>query len=196
LISGSILKFQVKIMKKILVFLALSLFVCVSIVAAQPRIVEKKPEKQPVVLAAVSFKAKYEGGMFGFEDKREGTLKFDDVNERLVFFSKDQKEQFAIPYDAMVLVYTGTRSVRSGTATAVSVIPLPGAGLAGLFREKRRYLTIQFSDPNIEARGIVNFKLDNDKTRDSVIHTLGKKAKLTQRGDAYYRQREAPKTEL
>jgi len=184
-------------MKKILFSLVFALFVCAAVVSAQVRPTPKSADSTAAqTTAQTSFNAKYEGGMFGFEDKREGTLKFDDVNERLVFFSKDQKEQFALPYDAMVLVYTGTRSVRSGTATAVSVIPLPGAGLAGLLREKRRYLTIQFSDPNIEARGIVNFKLDNDKTRDSVIHTLGKKAKLTQRGDAYYRQREAPKTEL
>jgi len=88
------------------------------------------------------------------------------------------------------MVYTGTKSVRSGTATAVSVIPLPGAGLAGLFREKRRYLVINFSDPNVEARGVANFKLENTQVREAVVHALGEKAKLTQRGDAYYR----PKT--
>ena len=189
-------------MKKILFFSVLSFFIGASIVSAQVRPVEKTPEPASIVQSPVqtttqtSFTAKYEGGMFGFEKKQEGTIRFDDVNERLVFFGKDQKEQFAIPYDAMSLVYTGTKSVRSGTGTAVSVIPLPGAGLAGLIREKRRYLTIHFSDPNVEASGVANFKLENDATREKVVHTLGKKANLTQRGDAYFRPRRTPATEL
>jgi len=185
-------------MKKLLFFLAFNLFVCASFVSAQQGSAEKsaKPAAAVQTTTQTSFTAKYEGGMFGFEKKQEGTIRFDDENERLVFFGKDQKEKFAIRYDAMVLVQTGTRSVRSGTGTAVSVIPLPGAGLAGLFREKRRYLTINFSDPDVEARGVVNFKLENDKTREMVVHTLGKKADLTQRGDAYYRQRKTPSTEL
>lgn len=188
-------------MKKILFFSVFSLFAGASIVAAQVRPVEKTSEpasivQSPQTTTQTSFTAKYEGGMFGFEKKQEGTIRFDDVNERLVFFSKDGKEQFAIPYDAMSLVYTGTKSVRSGTGTAVSAIPLPGANLAGLIREKRRYLTIQFSDQNVEASGVANFKLENDTTREKVVHTLGKKANLTQRGDAYYRPRKTPRTEL
>lgn len=185
-------------MKKLLFFLAFNLFVCASFVAAQPQPTEKPTQPTTAVQTTTqtSFTAKYEGGMFGYEKKQEGTLKFDDDNERLVFFGKDGKEKFAVPYDAMVLIQTGTKSVRSGAGTAVSVIPLPGAGLAGLFREKRRYLTINFSDPDVQASGVVNFKLENDKTREAVVHTLGKKAKLTQRGDAYYRPRKMPTTEL
>ncbi len=177
------------------IFLSLALFTFSIAAFAQPRPVEKKTEQkteQKTVArtpAPSSFAAKYEGGMFGFEDKQEGTLKFDDANERFVFFGKDQKEKFSIPYEAMVLVYTGTKSVRSGAGTAVSVIPLPGAGLAGLFREKRRYLVINFSDPNVEARGVANFKLENTQVREAVVHALGEKAKLTRRGDGYYRQR-------
>jgi len=186
-------------MKKVLFLFTLSLFVCVSIISAQPRPVEKKSEQKTVQNNSVrtpapsSFTAKYEGGMFGFDEKQEGSLKMDDANERLVFFGKDQKEKFSIPFEAMMLVYTGTKSVRSGAGTAVSVIPLPGAGLAGLFREKRRYLVISFSDPNVEARGVVNFKLENDQVRVAVVHALGEKAKLTQRGDGYYRLREIKK---
>lgn len=181
------------------IFLSLALFTFSIAAFAQPRPVEKKSEQKTEqktvarTTAPSSFTAKYEGGMFGFDDKQEGTLRFDDANERFVFFGKDQKEKFAIPYEAMVLVYTGTKSVRSGAGTAVSVIPLPGAGLAGLFREKRRYLVISFSDPNVEARGVANFKLENTQVREAVVHALGEKAKLTQRGDAYYRPR--PKTE-
>ena len=125
--------------------------------------------------------------MFGFEEKEEGSLKFDDANERFVFLGKDGKERFSIPYSTMLLVYTGNKSVRSATGTAVSVIPLPGAGLAGLVRENRRYLTIQFSDPEVEISGVASFKIENDKLRLSVIHALGEKGQMTQRGDAYYR---------
>ena len=185
-------------MKKILFFLAAAFFACASIASAQVRPAEVDSQTNAPVQTTTqtSFEAKYEGGMFGFNDKEKGMLKIDDVNERLVFFGKDKKEKFAIPFDAMVLIYTGTKSVRSGTGTAVSVIPLPGASLAGLIREKRRYLTIQFSDPNVEASGVANFKLEDDKTREAVKHTLGKKANLTQRGDAYFRPRKTPNTEL
>jgi len=185
-------------MKNLLFLFTLILAASVSAVYAQPRSVEKNTKQTSAAktTAPASFAAKYEGGMFGFDDKQQGTLKFDDDNERFVFFGKDQKEKFSIPYKAMTLVYVGTKSVRSGAGTAVSVIPLPGAGLAGLIREKRRYLVIHFSDPDVEVRGVANFKLDNEQMRESVVQTLGEKAKLTQRGDAFYRQKTAPTTEL
>lgn len=181
-------------MKKILFSIALLVFGFSLNASAQPRPAEKTETKKTTVKTVVpqSFGAKYEGGMFGFEEKEEGTLRFDDENERLVFFGKDGKENFSIPYSSMLMVYTGTKSVRSATGTAVSVIPLPGAGLAGLIREKRRYLTIQFSDPDVEVSGIASFKIENDKLRESIISALGEKAELTQRGDAYYRPKKTP----
>ncbi len=143
--------------------------------------------------APAVFEAKYEGGLFGFSKKEEGTLKFDDENERIVFHGKDGKERFGIPYKALVVVSPQSRSVSSNTGTVVSHIPLPGAGLLGGFiKEKRRYMVVQFNDPDADARGITSFKLDDKELLDSVIQTLGEKAKLTQRGDAYYRPR--PKT--
>jgi hypothetical protein len=51
---------------------------------------------------------------------------------------------------------------------------------------------ISFSDPNIEARGVANFKLD-DQVREAIVKALGEKAKLTPRGDGFYRQREIKK---
>lgn len=183
-------------MKKILFTLAFGLFISAVTISAQPRPAEKTSNASPQADAPVSVQAKYEGGMFGFDDKEKGSLKFDDVNERFVFFGKDGKEQFAIPYNAMLSVYTGKKSVRSAAGTAVSIIPLPGAGLAGLIREKRSYLVIHFSDPDIEVRGVANFKIESEQMRESVIHTLGAKAKLTRRGDAYVRPRPAPKTEF
>jgi hypothetical protein len=182
-------------MKKLFFPLILSLFACTSSAFAQPRTIEKT-NKVAKTSAPVSFAAKYEGGMFGFTDKETGTLKFDDANERLVFFNKEGKEQFGMPYETLLLVYPQSRSVRSTTGTVVSAIPLPGAGLAGLIREKRRYLIVHYNDTDVDAKGVANFKLDNKELLDSVIQALGEKAKLTQRGDAYYRPKKAPTTEL
>jgi hypothetical protein len=161
---------------------------------AQPRPVEtssKQPAASPAAPAPASFEAKYEGGMFGFTQREEGTLKFDDENERLVFFGKDQKEKFHIPYKSVLVIYPQSKSVTSTTGNVVRHIPLPGAGLAGLIKEKRRYLIMHFDDPDVEAaKGVLNFKLEDKVLLDSVIQTLAGKAKLTQRGDAYYRPKQ------
>jgi hypothetical protein len=155
---------------------------------AQPRPVEKNVSAKPAKAAAPeSFEAKYEGGMFGYSSKEVGTLKFDDTNSRLVFYGSDKKEKFSIPYDAFVVVYPQSKSVTSTTGTVVSHIPLPGAGLGGFIKEKRQYLVAQFKDPDADVQGLVNFKLDNKDLLDSVLQTLGEKANLQQRGDAYYR---------
>jgi len=184
-------------MKKVLFLLALGLFACTATVSAQPRPVEKVVK--PTVAAApapASFAVKYEGGMYGFSEKRKGTLKFDDANERLVFYSaEDNKEKFSIPYSSMLVIFPQSRSVNSTTGDVISYIPLPGAGLAGLLREKRRYLVVNYDDQDVDVKGLANFKLDNKELLNSVIQTLGEKAKLKQRGDSYYRPRET-KTEL
>jgi hypothetical protein len=126
--------------------------------------------------------------MFGYSEKEVGMLKFDDENQRLVFFGKDQKEKFHIPYKPVLLNYPQSTSLTSTTGHVVQNIPLPGSMLGGLIKEKRRYLVLHFSDPDVEAaRGLVNFKLENKVLLDSVIQSLAGKANLTQRGDAYYR---------
>ncbi len=189
-------------MKKLLFFLAFSLFLCASIVSAQPRPVASTttvptPANAPIVKPAPqNFTAKYEGGMFGFNKKETGMLKIDDLNERIVFYGKDRKEMFSVPFKSMLVVSSQTKSVRSAAGTAVSVIPLPGAGLAGLIREKRRYLAINFDDPDVDVQGIVNFKLANKEMLESVIQTLGEKAKMTKRGDTFYRPKPTPKSEI
>lgn len=175
-------------MRKLLFSLIVGLFACVSFAAAQPRPIEKT-DTVVKASAPASFAAKYEGGMFGFSDKETGTLRFDDVNERLVFFNKQNKEQFAMPYETLTQIYPQSQSVRSTTGTIVSAIPLPGAGLAGLIREKRRYLVVHFNDAEVDAKGVVNFKLGDRKLLDAVIQTLGEKAKLVRRGDAFYRSK-------
>ncbi len=163
------------------------LALCFSCVAfAQPRPVSSggATSAKP---APESFPAKYDGGMLGFNDKEAGTLKFDNANDRLVFFGKAGKESFSIPYDAILVIYPQSQSVTSTAGSVVSHIPLPGAGLAGFIKEKRRFLIVQFDDPDVEVKGAANFRLDDRELLDSVLQTLAARAKLTQRGDAYYR---------
>lgn len=180
-------------MKKVLFFLAVSLFVCTSIVSAQPRPVDKTATQATVKPAPPSFPAKYEGGMFGFGKREVGTLKFDDANSRLVFFGQDQKEQFSIPYKSMLIVSPQSQSVQSTTGKVVSVVPYAGI-LGGFIKEKRRYLLINFDDPDVEAKGLVSFKIEEKELLDSVVAALGTKAELKQRGDAYFRPKNTAKT--
>jgi hypothetical protein len=172
-------------------FLIVASFLCAAAISAQPRPVDvpiKSGSTTTANAAPPSFQAKYEGGMFGYSEKEVGMLKFDDENQRLVFFGKDQKEKFHIPYKAVLVIYPQSKSVTSTTGRVVQNIPLPGSMLGGLIKEKRRYLVLHFSDPDVEAaRGLVNFKLDNKVLLDSVIQSLAGKANLTQRGEAYYR---------
>jgi hypothetical protein len=175
-------------MKKIFFLLAFGLLIFTSNALAQPRIIDKKPTNPPASLAPVSFEAKYEGGMFGYSRKEEGTLKFDDANLRLVFFGKDNKEKFSIPYDAIIVLYPQSKSVQSTGGKVVQNVPLPGAGIAGMFmKDKKRYMIVNFDDPDIGTKGTVNFKIENQQLLDSVIQTLGSKAELQQRGEAFYR---------
>lgn len=184
-------------MKKILFYICAVVFAFSVNASAQPRPIDKTaPPAVAVAPAPASFAAKYEGGLFGFSEKQKGTLRFDDENERIVFFGKDGKEKFSIAYKAMLVVSPQSRSVQSTTGNVVSHIPLPGAGLAGLIRSKRRYLLVNFSDSDADVRGLANFKLDNKEILASVLQTLGQKAKLIQRGDAYYRPRGAATTDL
>jgi hypothetical protein len=124
--------------------------------------------------------------MFGYSKREEGTLKFDDANERLVFFGKDQKERFMIPYDAMLVIFPQSQKVQSTAGKVVSLIPYAGL-LGGFIKEKRSYLIINFDDPDVDAKGMVNFKLEDRDLLDSVLVALAKKAELKQRGEAFYR---------
>jgi len=154
----------------------------------QPRMMEKPVSSAPAKPAAPpSFEAKYEGGMFGYSTREVGTLKFDDDNLRLVFYGADKKEKFSINYEDLNVIYPQSKSVTSTTGTVVSHIPLPGAGLGSYIKEKRLYLVVQFKDPDADVEGLVNFKLENKELLDSVLQTLGQKARMQQRGDAYYR---------
>ena len=167
-----------------------------SLAAAQPRAIEKTATPPANMKPApVSFTAKYEGGVFRFDKKEEGTLKFDDVNERLVFMGEDGKEKFGIPYEAMLIVFSDEKSVTSTAGNVVKYIPLPGAGLAGLIKEKKRYLVMQFDDPDVDAKGTTSFKLEDKDLLESVVHAVGQKAKMKLRGEAYIRPKVAKAAE-
>lgn len=172
-------------MKKLIfaAFLGLGLS---TMLLAQPRPAEKDPPTLPKNLPE-SFKARYEGGIFGNSSKETGTLKLDDANERVVFYRKDGTEMFTIPYTALLVIYPDSKTGVSTTGNVVSKLPLPGAGLAGLITKETRYLIVRYDDEDVEAEGIANFKFDEKDKLLTFITALGIKAKMKQKGDAYYR---------
>ncbi|MDQ3219587.1 MAG: hypothetical protein M3449_04690 [Acidobacteriota bacterium] len=167
-----------------------SLVLCFSALTfAQPRPAEKAQLPALMTSESMSIAVKYQGGLFGFSEKETGTLSTDDVNERLVFFGKDRKEKFGIPYKSLMIVSPEATVSTATTGKVMRHIPLPGAGLFGLMREKKRFLVVRFDDPDVDVRGVVNFKVDDKVLMQRMIQTIGVKAKLTQRGDTVYRPR-------
>lgn len=94
-----------------------------------------------------------------------------------------------MPYGSMLIIYPQSKSVTTTAGSVVKMLPLPGAMLGGLIKEKRRYLIVHFDDPDVDAKGVINFKLDTKEVLDAVIEALADKADMVQRGDAYYRPR-------
>jgi hypothetical protein len=177
-------------MKKLFIIFAVSLFAFTITVSAQPRPVEKAVEKEDIKPAPQTIETKYYGGIFGFSEKEKGTLKFDDTNQRLVFYDKENKELFGINYASMLVVAPSSKKVQSGAGRTIGAIPIPGAGIGGSFiKKKKNYLVIQFRDQDVDIQGTVNFLIDTDELLKSVVHTLGEKAEMTQRGDAFFRSR-------
>lgn len=145
--------------------------------------------------APQTMKAKYEGGIFGYNKTMEGTLSFDDTNQRLLF-RKDQKEIFFIPYNAVNSAFSDTQKRRPAAATVASNIPFYGWPL-GFIKTKVRYLTLQYADPDSHVSGVTSFRLDNKDMVDSAVYTLAQKAGLHQRGEIFVRKKddtEAKKT--
>lgn len=140
-------------------------------------------------------KVKYEGGVFGYRQKMDGFLYFDDVNSRLVFKDKQQKEIFQIPYDAVSSAFADTQSRRPTAATVLgSAVPY-GLGLpALLIKKKYRYLTLQYNDSEVEVSGVTSFKVGSKELLEQTLRTLADKAKLTPRGEIFVRRRSTTKT--
>jgi hypothetical protein len=155
----------------------------------QPATGVTAPKPQP---APQTCKAKYEGGIFGYNKKQSGTLSFDDMNSRLVFRNKEQKEVLSIPYSAINGAYGDVKPRRPTAAKVVGAIPLPyGANMLSWFAKKKyRYLTLQFEDADTRASGLTSFNLDTKELLTSVLNTLAEKASLEARGEAYIRRRE------
>ena len=182
-------------MKKTITLLALLLFVSAIGINAQVRPAESAEIENTTIQTAPrrmleSIKVKYKGGLYGFSKSQEGTLKFDDLNERLVFYSeKDGKEKFSIPYSTFILIYPSQRKVQSGTGRAIGAIPIPGAGIGGSFiKKKKNYLVIRFDDQDVKVQGNINFLVDTGDLLENAIYTIGEKAEMKRRGDAYIRR--------
>jgi hypothetical protein len=148
-----------------------------------------QPPAGPTTPAPETVKAKYEGGVFGYPNKKTGTLTLDSLNTRLVFRDGKQKELFSIPFGSITGAYGDTHKVQPAAATVISHIPTYGIP-ASFIKTKVRYLTIQFDDPDSKAAGITSFRLENKQILESVLYALATKSGLTKRGEIYVRKKQ------
>lgn len=174
-------------MNKFLVVLS-AVILFSGIAMAQPRPVEKTLVVN--ANAPTSYEARYEGGLFGASKKETGSLTFDDANERVVFL-REGKEMFGIPYASLIMVYPDSKESVPQAGKVISALPLPGAGLAGLLSKSTKYANMTFEDPDVQANGTASFRFKDKAKLLEFIGQLGTKAKLKQRGDAYYKPRNA-----
>src|SRR6266496_4255273 len=133
-------------------------------------------------------KAKYEGGVFGYRQKRDGTLVFDDENQRLLFRDKNQKDIFSIPYDSVTAAFADSQSKRPETTSAIgsaSIYTLP----ALLVKKKSSYLSLRYYERETQADSTASFKLPSKGDSESALATLASHAKLEARGDMYVKRR-------
>lgn len=147
----------------------------------------------PPPAAPQTITVKYEGGVFGYNKKMDGTINFDDANNRLLFRNKNQQEIFSIPYNSVVSAFADVKSKRPIAADVVgrvSLLTMP----ALLIKKKFRYLTLQYNDPDTQLSGTTSFKMENADILASALYTLAQKASLKQRGDVYVRPRKDEST--
>lgn len=179
---------------RLIAVLLLSLLTSIAAVAQRPRTIDATATSDSANVAVApapqTVKAKYEGGVFGYNKTMTGTLSFDDTNRRLLFRNKQQKEVLFIPYDAVTSAFADTQKRRPAAATVASHIPYIGFPL-GFIKTKVRYLTLQYTDPDSNAKGVTSFKLENKQILTSVLKTLAEKAGMTSRGDIYIKKRDA-----
>lgn len=166
-----------------------------AVMAQRPRSMNQdKPDPAanvpPPPAAPPTVKAKYEGGVFGYNKKMDGTLNFDDTNQRLVFKDGKQKELLFIPYHSLTGAYGDTHSVRPAAATVASNIPTLFTLPAHFIKTKVRYLTLQYSDPDTKVAGVTSFRLENKDILDSVLNTVAGKAGLSRRGEVFVKKNE------
>ncbi|HKO35778.1 MAG TPA: hypothetical protein VJV21_04825 [Pyrinomonadaceae bacterium] len=161
------------------------------VAAQRPRTADDNPNQvvTPPPPAPSTVKAKYEGGVFGYNKKKTGKLTIDNANSRLVFKDDKGKEMFHIPYGSITGAYGDSHYKRPAAATVISHVPLYGIP-ASFIKTKVRYLTIQYDDPDSKAAGVTSFRLDNKDLLDSVLYTVATQAGLKKRGDIYIRKKE------
>jgi len=166
--------------------------------AQRPRSMDTEPVTKPATTSTTtrpvpkSMKAKYEGGVFGYRKTMEGTLIFDDENNRLLFKDNKPPKEISIPYAAITQAFADTQKQRPAAATVASHIPLYGIP-AGFIKTKVRYLTLQFEDPDSKVSGVTSFKLENKELLESVLVTLAEKTGMTRRGDIYVKKKDEAK---
>lgn len=180
-----------KILSRLICVGLISLLAISAAFGQRPRISDASssgPDDAPAP-APSSVKAKYEGGVFGYNERQDGTLFFDDANHRLVFLNKYSKEVFAIPYDAVLSTFADTQAKRPTAASIVSSVIPYGLGLPALFiKKKYRYMTLQYQDADTGVSGVTSFKVANKEILASVVYALATKAGLEQRGEVFVRK--------
>src|ERR1043166_10006112 len=135
--------------------------------AQRPRTMDPEPTAKttttttPTKPAPRSVKAKYEGGVFGFRKTMDGTLTFDDENNRLLFKDKKPPKEISIPYGAVTSAFADSRKVQPAAATVASNVPSIYSLPAHFIKHKVRYLTLQYSDPDSNVSGVTSFRIDD-----------------------------------
>jgi len=164
--------------------------------AQRPRSMDPQPAAQAPAAkpAPKTVKAKYEGGVFGYTKTMEGTLSFDDLNNRLHFKDKKPPKEISIPYAAITSAFADTKKVQPSAATVASAVPVLYSLPARFIKTKVRYLTIQYSDPDSNVSGITSFKIENKELLESVLATLAEKSNMALRGDVYVKKKPEDKT--
>lgn len=146
----------------------------------------------PIPPEPETVKVKYEGGYFGYNQKMDGTFVIDDMNERLVFKNKTNKEMFWVPYTAIMAAYGDTQSRRPAAASVIGSSVPYGLGLpALLIKKKYRYMNVQYRDDEMNTLGLLSFKFENEQSLAAMLQSLADKSGLTQRGEVFVRRRNA-----
>src|SRR6185295_6823005 len=143
--------------------------------AQRPRSMDPQPDPAAktaaVKPAPKTVKAKYEGGVFGYKKTMEGTLTFDDDNNRLIFKDKTPPKEISIPYDSITSAFADTHKKRPAAATVASNMPTIYSLPARFIKTKVRYLTLQYDDQDSHVSGVTSFKLENKELLESVLTT-------------------------
>ena len=162
--------------------------------AQRPRSMDPQPAAKPAPTvkpapAPKTVNAKYEGGVFGYNKTMDGTLTFDDDNNRLIFKDKKPPKEISIPYEAITSAFADSKKVQPAAATVAQNVPSIYSLPARFIKHKVRYLTLQYSDPDSKISGITSFKISDKDLLESVLVTLAEKTNMTLRGDVYVKKK-------